>query len=193
MKNVRHAYFSVWLIGLSFIVHQTVFAHGGGVLYATSEPVGNYTVSVWVNPPEPRENEAIHFTVGIAGENQEPILDAAVMIDIYAPGEANPIISAAATTEQSVNRLFYEADIPEVNVGSYDVQVVIHAQENSGTVSFAVTILPPNYSRWLLMGAISIILIGGGTFYFRKHSRAGGHQKLPLPTHRSRRSSSTKR
>ncbi len=63
MKRIMGLFFLAVTI---FCVTSVVLAHGGGDLIARNVQAGPYTASVWVNPPDPRANETIHFTVGLA-------------------------------------------------------------------------------------------------------------------------------
>lgn len=150
----------VWLAGatavlLILLTMLRASAHGGGELVAGNTPVGAYKVSVWVNPPQPRADQVIHVTVGIAGENDAPVLDAQVTVTLRtAAGEA--AATAAATTAQSVNRLFYEADLPRTAVGSYEAEVQVSGAGGQGIVTFPLQIRPSPAANWALIAVAGI-------------------------------------
>ena len=169
----------------------SVWAHGGGILVVGNEPVGEYAVSVWVNPPVPRSNEILHMTVGIAGVEQEPVLDAVVQIAIFEAGTDLLITSAPATTDQSVNRLFYETDFPQIEPGLYDVVVRVEGVEASGDLTFEMEMKHASITSWITAGliAIGIIVAGFVVFSWRKQER-GVVKKRPSSVKRPSRQNS---
>lgn len=163
--------------------HPTaVFAHGGGTLQIVNAPIANaYQVSVWSAPATIRAQDDIHITVGVADVvDGSPVLDTAVQVDIYEAATGNLITSAAATTEQSVNRLFYEADMAGLPQGDYDVIVTVTGAGGSGSVEFALEIRP-YLNLPLIAGAgfIALLFLAGGLFVFRRsHSRTEQPKRL---------------
>jgi hypothetical protein len=139
---------------------QTVLAHGGGELQISNAPIGEYQVSVWNNPPTARAGQAIHITVGIArADTGEPVLDTAVSVTIInESGEA--VAAAAATTEQSINRLFYEADLDGVSAGTYVMQIEVTGSDGSGSLSFPLTVAPMSFWPRLVGAAVALLIVG---------------------------------
>lgn len=160
---------------------QSLSAHGGGIIVVGNEPVGAYAVSVWVNPPVPRTNETLHMTVGIAGAEQEPVLDAAVQIDIFEAGSDILVTSAPATTAQSVNRLFYETDFPKIEPGDYDVVVGVEGTAGRGDVLFKMEMKPASGMSWVVAGLVGVGLVGVGfvVYSWQQQQRSGGVGKRP--------------
>ncbi|WP_420629500.1 hypothetical protein [Candidatus Leptofilum sp.] len=139
-----------------------LLAHGGGELKAGNVPVGFYLVSVWVNPPTVQAGQVIHVTVGIADESTgEPVLDSSV--DVLIVDEAGEVVVwAVATTEQSVNRLFYEADLVPVITGIYEMHVVVTGSGGAGDINFPLEVVPRAILPWvagIVAGAVVIGLI----------------------------------
>ena len=64
---------------------------------------------------------------------------------------------AEATTAQSVNKLFYEADIPAQPPGTYKVTVETTCQGQMGMVDFSLDIRPSMVPLWVILP-----LAGGG-------------------------------
>lgn len=159
---------------LLLIVALPILAHGGGELVVGNEPVGAYKVSVWVNPPQPRADQTLHMTVGIAGESDAPVLDAQVQIALLVAGSEDVVVIAEATTEQSINRLFYETDFPQVDSGSYDVRVNVMGNEAQGVVSFPLDVRPAGGINWVLMGLIGVGLIGAIVVLWSWRTQAKG-------------------
>jgi len=134
---------SGWLLVCLLCLAHEVQAHGGGVLQVSNAPVGECLVSVWLAPATPRANKPLHVTVGLAdAASQEPVLDGLVQVEIVEANSGQQVTVLPATTAQSVNRLFYEADIPPIAVGQYEVRVTPTCQGATGTVRFAVEVRP---------------------------------------------------
>jgi len=136
------------------------FAHGGGDLIAGPLPVGPYTVSVWLNPPDPRATEAIHYTVGVAAPiDGRPVLDAQIMVEMRARGDESPAISAPATTDQSVNKLFYETDFEVPAPGLYETIFYVSGSEGEGTLAVDIEVGSPSRINWLALGLAGLALM----------------------------------
>ena len=172
---------------LWLLLPQRLDAHGGGKLQISNAPLPPYQVSVWLNPPTVRAGQPIHVTVGVTwAESGEPMLDAAVEVAILA-ANGETVAAASATTEQSVNRLFYEADLPDLPVGSYQVQLTLTSQEGSGALTFPLEIVPAAVWPWVaggLLGAAVMWLVIRG---WRKGSAqtVQRRQKTAVSRHRS--------
>lgn len=135
-----------------------VTAHGGGTLQINNAPVGECLVSVWSAPPTAQAHTPVHITVGVAAAaDGAPILDADVQVTVTEGGRGTAVAQAAATTDQSVNRLFYEADIPPLPAGTYQFVVTTGCQGVTEAVPFEVLVRP---SANLLLRALP--LAGGG-------------------------------
>ena len=187
-KTRRNAEFLFFVFCFLFFV-RSVSAHGGGILRVGNEPVGDYVVSVWVNPPAPRANQTLHMTVGIAGSDQSPVLDAVVQITIFVAGSDELVVSAPATTEQSVNRLFYETDFPHIEPGFYDVVVRVAGAGNSGEVTFPMEMKHAGGISWVVAGLVGIgVIVGGFVVYSWQQQKNGGVGKRPSPPRRPPRS-----
>lgn len=138
------------LLALLTMTWQTAVAHGGGALQIGNAPIADYLVSVWTNPPTARAGQTIHVTVGVAlADNGEPMLEATVLTTIRdAAGQV--VSSAAATTEQSVNRLFYEADLGGVPAGEYELVVEVSGPAGGGPVSVPLEVTPVSIWPWVV-------------------------------------------
>lgn len=135
-------------------------AHGGGDLIARSVEVGPYLASIWVNPPDPRARETIHFTVGLAAaDDDSPVLDADILVTMLYPENGEAAATAPATTEQSVNKLFYESDIEVPTEGEYDVQFQISGNDGSGTVDLLLEVKPSSQVNWMVLGLVGLGLV----------------------------------
>jgi len=122
-----------------------VGAHGGGVLLLENVPAGPYLLSVWLNPPEVVAGRPFHVTVGLnqAGDGSgRPVLDADVLVELLPAGGDQPSLVETATTEQSTNKLLFEADMQIMEAGSYTVRVTASGGEGVGSAEFDLEISP---------------------------------------------------
>ena len=187
MKRIRVA---LLLFGLIIFVSQPLFAHGGGTLQIVNAPVADaYQVSVWSAPVTVRAQDDIHITVGVGTiEDASPVLDATVQVEIYEFESSESLASEPATTEQSVNRLFYEADFTGLPQGDYDIVVTIDGVDGSGSVAFELNIRPYLNLPLMIGGAVVIVLfLGAGLFIFKRQPpttepkpRSKGHNRRPI-------------
>jgi hypothetical protein len=170
-----------WRIGLLVLIMTlfgrgaTVAAHGGGDLIARSVQAGPYKASIWVNPPDPRAEETIHFTVGLAApEDESPVLDAAIQVIMRETGSSEVAAEAPATTDQSVNKLFYETDIEVEGEGVYQVEFQVAGPEGKGSIFLDVEVKPSSRVNWFLIGiaGLGFILIVG--WWRSRHSQNSG-------------------
>jgi hypothetical protein len=152
------------ILGVLFLLLNTTWwanAHGGGTLQVSNAPVGDCQVSVWSAPPNARANSPLHVTVGVAEvANGAPVLDALVQVAVREAVGGTAVSQTIATTEQSVNKLFYEADIPSLNPGSYTFAITTTCQEVTETVSFVVEVRPSTNPLFL-----AFPLLAGGLLF----------------------------
>ena len=182
MKRIKTVFV---LLGLILFIAQPVFAHGGGTLQIVNAPVADaYQVSVWSAPVTVRAQDDIHITVGVGTlADASPVLDATVRVDVYEFESGELLASEQATTEQSVNRLFYEADFSGLPQGDYDVVVTVDGGDGNGAVAFELSIRPYLNLPLIIGGALIIILfLGAGLFIFKRQ----GPQTEPKPQNRRR-------
>ena len=155
--------FPLFIILLLWGGQTAVFAHGGGEIKIGRAPVGEYKLTVWLNPPQPRAGETVHITVGVLGQNDEAVLDAAVSVQAI-DADGNIVIDTAATTEQSVNKLFYETDFVLETAVSHQIITTLHKESTSGDVAFTIDIAEAKPRRnylWIgLPALLFIVLIG---------------------------------
>jgi hypothetical protein len=168
-----------WLTMLLFLLAllplRMVLAHGGGELEVGNAPIGSYLVSIWVNPPTVQAGQVIHVTVGIAQESTgEPVLDAGVDVLILDDQE-EVVATAVATTEQSINRLFYEADLDVLPTGAYAMQVTVTGSGGRGDLAFPLEVMPRSILPWVGGGLVGLLLIG----LIVRGWRRGGNESIP--------------
>jgi len=150
----------LFLGSMLILITAPLFAHGGGDLIAGPALVGPYTASVWLNPPDPRATEAIHFTVGVASPvNREPVLDAQIMVEMRIKSDGSLVASAPATTDQSVNKLFYETDLEVQDPDLYETTFYVSGSEGEGTLTVDVDVGEPSRINWLVLGLLGLALV----------------------------------
>jgi len=142
-----------------------LLAHGGGALIAGPTAAGPYMVSVWLNPPQPWAGEPLHFTVGLATpEDGAPVLDAEILVTMQTALDQPPVV-APATTEQSINRLFYETDMEVPQAGQYDTLISIRGPAGSGELNLVVDVGEPSSINWLIIGLGGLVLVLAGAWW----------------------------
>lgn len=173
MKRLVSLFF---LLAILFAGTSLAAAHGGGDLIARSVQVGPYTASIWVNPPDPRAKETIHFTIGLASpDDSSPVLDADIQVAMRFLESGEIAATAPATTEQSVNRLFYETDIEVPTEGEYEVEFQISGTDGEGNIVLVVEVKPSSNVNWGVIGlaGLGLVLVLGWWRSRRMHSEEG--------------------
>lgn len=152
----------------------SVRAHGGGQLVAGPVQTGPYTLSVWVNPPQPRAGEPLHFTVGVAApENGAPVLDTEILVTMQAIAQDSAPVSALATTDQSINKLFYETDLEVTQPGRYLATVGVVGPKGEGELSLELDVKSPSPINWFLFGLAGLLLVLALAWWRTRRSREG--------------------
>ncbi len=146
-----------------------VKAHGGGTPQLTNTEVGPYWISVWTQPDPPQVGE-LHLTAALAEpgvlsaslkEAGPPILNALIEVQLRSLDRPGEIISAIASHESAVNKLFYEADLDVPHSGRWEATLLVSGPDGgSGTVSFELEVVEGSTINmsWLLIGALVVFL-----------------------------------
>ena len=152
---------SLLLIAFTFLQFvPSAGAHGGGVARITNQPIGDFVVSVWLNPDQPRIGD-IHVTVGLA-LNQEPVLNHAISVQLIDVIGNEPDRTAPALHENAVSRFLYEADIVVPSAGEY--LVVVGVDGTDETVSFEMPVASESWlnSPFTITAALTTVVIALG-------------------------------
>ncbi len=189
-----------------------LLAHGGiGVQHLNNVPAGPFRVYVW-SDPEPPEVGEYHVTIALT-ENIEgdstglaggPVLDAAVTVELVHQ-DSGETLSASATHEDALNKLFYVASFEPARQGNWSVQISIvppgcegvssNGDQQGGDsvlpcepeqiVSFQDEILPKAFPwRALIGGLISILLmLGAVVLYWATKPPAEFEETAPVKQH----------
>jgi hypothetical protein len=165
-----------WLVGLfvGLLVLvggiRPLLAHGGGEIKIGREPVGPYKLTVWMNPPQAQPGETIHITVGALAEDDSPLLDAELLVEMTDVASGDIFITKPATTEQSTNKLFYETDFAAPNAGLYEISVTMTRETVSGQVAFQTEVKETRSVNWLVIGLVGVGVILAGTLFLASRS-----------------------
>lgn len=135
-------------------------AHGGGEIQLADVPVGPYKLIVWLNPPAPRADQTVHVTVGLSiPPHDAPVLDATVLVQVSLRDSQEIVLRGAATTANSINKLFYETDFTLDKAGEYRVFLLVDGPLGGGTADFPLTLAPPSPINWTYVGLVGLLVI----------------------------------
>jgi len=137
-----------------------VQAHGLGVAQLTKAPAGPYAVSVWTDP-DPARVGTLHVTVAVTEPvSQAPLLDAEVNVELVSLDDDSLILTAAATHENAVNQLLYEAAFEPPSAGQWQGIVSVTGPQGPGeAVRFNLLILPPAPINFWQIGALVLAVL----------------------------------
>jgi hypothetical protein len=91
------------------------------------------------------------------------VLDADIQVEMRAEDGEGTAVVAPATTEQSVNKLFYETDIMVAEPGPYETTFSIYGPDGEGVVALVVEVRSPSKMNWLMFGLAglgSVVVFG---------------------------------
>jgi len=157
------------LLCLLVLAVPIVGAHGGGTPQLTNTEVGPYWISVWTQPDPPQVGD-LHLTAALAEpgvlsaslkEAGPPILNALIEVQLQPLDRPGEIISAVASHESAVNKLFYEADLDVPYPGRWEVTLLVSGPDGgSGTVNFELEVVEGSTINmsWLLIRAMVIFM-----------------------------------
>ncbi len=135
---------------------RPLHAHGGGEIKIAKEPIGPYKMTVWLNPAQPQTGKTMHITIGVLGEDDAPVLDAAVAMEMTDLATGQVIIARPATTERSTNKLYYETDFPAPDIGTYEISLQLTKDDAAGQVAFQTEVKSAKNTNWLVIGLVGI-------------------------------------
>lgn len=149
----------------------TAQAHGGGgTPHLSNTVVGPYRVSVWTQPALLRAGN-MHMSIAVseppasnaAAEAGSPVLDAIVNVRLNPVDRAGETVTAPATHQNAVNKLFYEADLNVPAEGQWQVTILIEGPAGSGHANFQIEVLPPSPFNWAFWGGgLALVLLAAG-------------------------------
>ena len=161
---------------LLLFVPRPAQAHGGGVPQLTNAEAGPYRISVWTQPDPIRVGD-FHVTVAISQapkpgastrEAGELVLDATVQEQAEPVSQVGDTLSAPATRDNAVNKLFYEADLTLPADGEWRVDIHVNGAAGAGSAAFEIEALPPSPFNtvvgfgWPLWAGLGLVLLVAG-------------------------------
>ena len=147
-------------LALCLLPVRPLSAHGGGEIQLADVPVGPYKLIVWLNPPAPRADQTLHVTVGLSRPPENaPVLDATVQVQVVSVHSPEIILSTAATTANSSNKLFYETDFRLTQPDAYRIYLLVDGPLGGGTADFPLTLAPPSPINWTYVGLGGLLVI----------------------------------
>ncbi len=147
--------FTLYALLLS-LTPQSAHAHGGGTAQIVNEPIGDFIITVWMNPDPPQVGK-MHLTIGLA-LNQEPVLNQEVRVEIVHQSGNRPNRNALATHENSSSRFLYEADIEVPASGDWRVDVSVG--DVTDTVSFVAPVEAASFINRPTTAIAAFALVG---------------------------------
>jgi hypothetical protein len=96
------------------------------------------------------------------------VLDATVLVQAESVGQAGEQLVAPATRDNSVNKLFYEADLTLPAEGRWQVDIQVSGAAGAGNATFDIEALPPTAFNtlvgfgWPLWAGLGLILVATG-------------------------------
>ncbi len=143
----------VWLVLITQPLSAT--AHSLGRQQLERVPVGDYLVTAWTDPVDVQTDDELHVTVAIE-DNGGLVLDMDVAVIATLNDEQ---VRAAATHENAVNKLHYEAPMRLEQEGMWQVTIALQA----GEASFELEVKPAERSipwKWIGGGVIGLLVAG---------------------------------
>jgi hypothetical protein len=155
---LRPALLAAGLI-LLLLLPGTAFAHTEGVMQLASEPAGPYKLTVWTSPDPATTGEELHVAMAVVlAEDASPVLEADIQVRLT-PVDGGPVISGAATIENSENKFLHEAILQVETQGDYLVAIsVTGADGGSGQASFPLAVEGGGGLNWTLIVLVAIVV-----------------------------------
>lgn len=127
----------------------------GGALRLGRAPAGPFLVSVWTGPARVG---ALDVSVAVMRpDDGTAVLDAEIVL--AAQRRSAPAITVPARVGAGGNRLFYYADLPLTEAGSWNVTVAARGRQGEGVTSFTLEVKPRVPWMWFLLGAAGVSII----------------------------------
>lgn len=162
---------AVLILGLPRLSQTS--AHGGGTPQISNEAAGPYWFTVWTSP-DPARVGGIHVTIAVASvDDNAPILDAEIMVEVFSFDSPSLPIISQATREGSANKFFYEVDFELSTVGRHLVTVTSDGHKGSGMVKFDLEVLPASKinQAHILFSGLAIAAVLAIRVWVRKHAK----------------------
>lgn len=172
-KLIHHIIFPLLLLLALWPV--AAWGHGGGRPQIVREPAGPFLVSVW-SLPDPltvgEVNLIVLVTSSEEGSLDQYVLDADIGLALT-HDRSGEVVTAQATHDEAVNKLFYESYFDVESGGGWTGEVTVTAGGQSGTAEFPLEIEGPEPAgiNWTLYGGIAVAVVAGGWFLLQARRR----------------------
>ena len=141
---------------------RQVWAHGIGTPVQINVPSGPYLLSIWTDPDPLRVDET-HVTVAVMEpETQAPIVTGVqVQVQLTAVADESLSFTAAASADNSANRLLYAAIFENLPTdGRWRGLISVDGPAGAGQdMPFEVEVLPPAPFNWLWPGIGGLVML----------------------------------
>lgn len=177
------------LILLPFFLNTpSVLAHAGvGTQQINNLNLGPYRIWVWSDPEPPQVGE-YHVAVALTesldndpnGFAGEPILGADVVVEME-HAASGLLLTAQATHEDAINKLFYEAIFAPQQTGTWEIRVIVQGPEGPVQISYTDEVEPATFP-WMAVGGglLALVLAGAGVALYLYTGEKGAPQKARL-------------
>lgn len=151
----------ILILAMALIV-ESAASHGLGEQKLERIESGPFRISAWVDPIEPTTDDELHITVAL--EDREGLVtNATVQVEMVQREDRTITFDAAATHEQAVNKLHYEAAFDIAESGDYDVTVQVTNNNGNGEADFSINIAPGNGDTispgWVIAGVAGTLIV----------------------------------
>jgi hypothetical protein len=114
----------------------------GGTMAVADRPVGPYLVAVMTSPSPLRTGVAdVSVLVYLPG-TQKVVENATVFVVASPSDQAGSPTRVPATHANATNKLYYAANLPLANAGTYHITVQVNGPQGGGNVSFDAQVAP---------------------------------------------------
>lgn len=152
----------IGVVLLSLVVASQALAHGIGTPVKINVPSGPYLLSIWTDPDPLRVKET-HVTVAVMEPvTREPIVTG-LTVEVQLTDVVDEAMSftAAATPEDSANRLLYAAVFSNLpHEGTWRGTIVVDGLAGKGEpIPFEIEVLPQAPFNWLWPGVGGLVIL----------------------------------
>jgi len=159
-------------------------AANGGQVRVANYPIGPYEITVFTSPT-PLQTGIVDVSVLLQRRDTKAIVDDAQIVLTVEPVGGGPSRQYPVTHEQATNKLYYAAEFPVDQPGSYRMRLDVRAPEGAGAVEFDVTVERAGSSlwrSWWFWGAVILLQIPLWWWLFGGRTQVRGQTKTrPTP------------
>lgn len=163
----------------------TVLGHAGaGTPQISNQEMGPYRVFVWSDPQPAQVGEyhvAVALTENIPGDTTgfagDAVLDAEVLVTVTHAGDGTTL-TAPATHENAVNKVFYEAEFDLPEVGQWQVEISVQSPDGPVSIAYAADVQPASLPWMTVAGGVLAVLLAVAALVLHWKMRPQPAQKL---------------